>query len=77
MSAYIKTRFARFMISLRKMTQDATRSTYNWVPLQDFTPSSDIDWSQDVAGIDRQLYAKYGLSADEVAFIEERIKPME
>ena len=36
-----------------------------------------IDWSQSVADIDRQLYKKYGLSADEIAFIEKMIKPME
>ena len=47
------------------------------VPLQDFTSSSDIDWTQSVADIDRQLYRKYGLSDEEVAFIEKMIKPME
>jgi hypothetical protein len=40
-------------------------------------PTSDIDWSQPIAEIDRQLYAKYGLSTEEVAFIEGMIKPME
>lgn len=47
------------------------------VPLQDFTSSSDIDWSQTVAAIDQQLYRKYGLTDEEVAFIEKMIKPME
>ena len=75
--SYIKTRFFRYLVSIKKRTQHAFAQVYELVPLQDFTPNSDIDWSQDVAGIDRQLYAKYGLSADEVAFIEERIKPME
>lgn len=75
--SYIKSRFFRYLVSIKKRTQHAFAQVYELVPLQDFTPSSDIDWSQDVAGIDRQLYAKYGLSADEVAFIEERIKPME
>ena len=58
------------------MTQDATKSTYTWVPLQDFTTNSDIDWSKSIPKIDEQLYKKYQLSAEEVAFIESMIKPM-
>ena len=77
LSTYMRTRFLRAVVSSVKIGPDAMSNVYRYVPLQDFTPNSDIDWSQDVAGIDRQLYAKYGLSADEVAFIEERIKPME
>ena len=46
------------------------------IPLQDFTPNSDIDWSQSVANIDRQLYAKYGLDDEEIEFIESRVKEM-
>lgn len=53
------------------------RDKFQFVPLQDFTPASDIDWTQSVADIDRQLYRKYGLSDEEVAFIEKMIKPME
>ena len=41
-----------------------------------FTSESDIDWSQSVAEIDKQLYAKYGLTEEEVGFIESMIKPM-
>lgn len=44
--------------------------------MQDFTANSDIDWSKSVAEIDTQLYAKYGLTDDEVTFIESMIKPM-
>ena len=47
------------------------------VPIQDFTSKSDIDWSKGVGEIDRQLYAKYKLTSDEVGFIESMIKPME
>ena len=50
---------------------------FQFVPLQDFTSTSDIDWSQSISDIDRQLYAKYGLSDEEIAFIEKMIKPME
>ena len=45
--------------------------------MQDFTASSDIDWSKSISEIDQQLYAKYGLDADEIAFIEDNVKPME
>ena len=54
-----------------------TKPTWANIPLQDFTVTSDIDWSKSVAEIDRQLYAKYGLSEDEVVFVEKMIKPME
>ncbi len=74
---YIKTKFARTMLGTLKVTQDNPSSTWANVPLQDFTSSSDINWGEQIADIDRQLYRKYGLSADEVAFIEKMIKPME
>ena len=45
--------------------------------LQDFTAASDIDWSKSVADIDRQLYSKYRLTAEETAFIESKVKAME
>jgi hypothetical protein len=73
---YLFTKFTRFQHSLAKASQDATSKTFQFVPLQDFTPSSDIDWNQSVPDIDRQLYAKYGLSDEEVAFIEGMIKEM-
>lgn len=73
---YLRTRFARFMHSLSKASQHATSKTYRFVPLQDFTSSSDIDWRKTVAEIDQQLYHKYGLSEDEIAFIESKIKEM-
>ena len=73
---YLKTKFLRFLVSSIKITQAAPNRVYRFVPLQDFTSSSDIDWSASVADIDRQLYDKYGLTADERAFIERMIKPM-
>ena len=60
-----------------KVTQNTPSAVWSNVPLQDFTSTSDIDWSQSIADIDRQLYAKYGLSDEEIAFIEKMIKPME
>ena len=62
---------------MAKSSQDATSKTYRFVPLQDFTSNSDIDWSQSIPDIDRQLYTKYNLSDDEIAFIEKMIKPMD
>ena len=71
---YLESRFARFMLSLAKTSQHATSKTYRFVPLQDFTTNSDIDWNKSIAEIDKQLYAKYGLTDDEIAFIEEKIR---
>ena len=73
---YVKSKFARTMLGILKITQDNNRETWRLVPLQDFTVNSDIDWSQSVAGIDRQLYAKYGLDEQEIEFIETHVKEM-
>lgn len=74
---YVKTCFFRVLVSAIKITQSAPSRVYRFVPLQDFTSASDIDWGKSVAEIDRQLYAKYNLSEEEIAFIEKMIKPME
>lgn len=74
---YLRTKFVRFLNSLAKISQHGTSKTYRFVPLQDFTAKSDIDWSKSVADIDKQLYVKYGLTEAEIAFIESMIKPME
>lgn len=74
---YIKTKFARVMLGTLKITQNnKTKEVWENVPLQNFTPTSDIDWSQSIADIDQQLYKKYGLSEEEIAFIEEKVKEM-
>jgi hypothetical protein len=64
------------MHSLAKASQDATSKTFKFVPLQDFTENSDIDWTKSISEIDQQLYKKYNLSAEEISFIESMIKPM-
>ncbi|HEM6339590.1 TPA: Eco57I restriction-modification methylase domain-containing protein [Streptococcus suis] len=74
---YIKTKFCRVLLGILKITQDNPVSTWAKVPLQDFTSSSDIDWSQSVAEIDAQLYKKYGLSQEEIDFIESKVKAMD
>lgn len=75
---YIKTRFARTLLGVKKITQDnATAEVWSYVPLQDFTANSDIDWTKSIAEIDQQLYKKYKLSQEEINFIEEKIQKMD
>lgn len=74
---YIKSKFARVMLGILKITQDNKKSTWKYVPMQDFTNKSDIDWSKSIPEIDRQLYAKYNLSQEEIDFIEKNVKEME
>ena len=73
---YFTTKFTRFLHSIAKASQDATSKTYKFVPLQDFTSGSDIDWSKTIPQINQQLYKKYNLSEEEISFIESMIKPM-
>lgn len=65
------------LIRCIKSTQANTPEKWKYVPLQDFTDKSDIDWSQSIHDIDQQLYRKYGLSDEEIQFIEEKVKSME
>ena len=74
---YIKTKFVRALLGSKKITQANTRDKWSKVPLQDFTPNSDIDWTQSIPEIDQQLYRKYGLSPEEIAFIEEKVRAMD
>ncbi len=74
---YIKTKFCRILLGTLKITQDNPKSVWKNVPIQDFTQKSDINWSQSVSNIDKQLYQKYGLSQDEIDFIETHVKAME
>ncbi|MGE9997814.1 Eco57I restriction-modification methylase domain-containing protein [Catenibacterium mitsuokai] len=74
---YLRSKFARALLGVLKVTQDNKKSVWKYVPLQDFTSSSDIDWSQSIANIDKQLYKKYNLSDEEINFIETNVKEME
>lgn len=74
---YLRTKFLRVLVSAIKITQHATSRVYRYVPLQDFTSNSDIDWTKPISEIDTQLYTKYNLTNDEISFIESMIKPME
>lgn len=74
---YIKSKFARAMLGVKKVTQDNPKSVWDCVPLQDFTPNSDIDWSMSIPEIDQQLYKKYNLSEEEINFIETKVQAMD
>lgn len=76
MLKYIKTKFLRALLGIKKATQDNPKSVWQYIPIQDFTKNSDIDWNKSISEIDKQLYKKYNLNDDEISFIEERIKPM-
>ena len=73
---YVKSKFARVLLHILKVTQDNNRDVWRYVPIQDFTDKSDINWNTSIADIDRQLYKKYGLSKEEIDFIETHVKEM-
>lgn len=73
---YLCTKFSRFLLLQALPTLDIRKERFIFVPMQNFTASSDIDWSKSVEEIDAQLYIKYNLSEEEIAFIESMIKPM-
>ena len=76
MYKYIKTKFVRIALGILKITQDNPPERWAYVPLQDFTSSSDIDWSKSIAEIDEQLFDKYGLDEQERNFIRTKVKEM-
>lgn len=73
---FIKTKFCRALLGTLKITPHNSKDTWKNIPLQDFTTSSDIDWSTSIPNIDKQLYKKYNLSEEEIHFIETKVKEM-
>ena len=73
---YIKTKFFRTLLGLLTTTRDNPASVFAYIPIQDFTNNSDIDWSKSIHEIDEQLYKKYKLSKKEIDFIETHVKEM-
>lgn len=73
---YICTKFCRAMLDILKITQHNSPEKWAFVPLQDFTPKSDINWNTSISNIDKQLYKKYGLNEEEIRFIETNVKEM-
>ena len=74
---YVKGKFARALLGILKVTHHKAPAVWEKVPLQNFSVSSDIDWTQPIASIDRQLYRKYGLDENEISFIEKNVKEMD
>lgn len=78
MLKYVKSKFGRAMLGIMKTTQNnQSKNTWSKVPLQDFTPNSDINWNLSISEIDRQLYEKYNLDQNEIDFIESKVKAMD
>ena len=73
---YLKTNFCRILLFFGRGTMQVSQDVFRFVPLQDFTSLSDIDWNKSIPEIDNQLYAKYQLTNEEVAFVESMIKPI-
>ena len=74
---YVLSKFARALLGVLKVTQHNPPEKWKYVPIQDFTFASDINWSKSIREIDQQLYKKYGLNAAEIEFIESHVKEME
>lgn len=73
---YICTNFFKALLFFGRGTMQVSQDVFRFVPLQNFTSSSDIDWNKSVLEINNQLSAKYRLTNEEISFIESMIKPM-
>ena len=74
---YIQTRFTRFLLMLAVSSINLSPDKFQFIPLQDFTEKSDIDWNRTIFEIDQQFYRKYKLSDEEIYFIEKMVKPVQ
>ena len=74
---YIKCKITRALLGILKTTQDITPDKWKYVPIQNFSDASDINWNTSIKNIDKQLYKKYGLSDEEINFVETNVKEME
>ena len=73
---YLHTKFVRFLISLAKANQNGTRSTYLFVPMQDFSLNSDLNFDTSANNLDAQLFTKYHFSNEEIDHVNNHIKDM-
>lgn len=71
---YMNTKFLRFVVGILKTSQNVYQNVYQFVPIQDFTNKSDIDWSKSLVDIDKQLFDKYGLTDEERKYINGKIE---
>lgn len=76
-ATYLNTKFLRCLLGILKKTQDNPPSVWAYIPVQNFTAISDIDWDLPLSEIDKILYKKYNLSEEEIDFIETTVKPSE
>ncbi|EOA3420793.1 Eco57I restriction-modification methylase domain-containing protein [Enterococcus hirae] len=74
---YLKTKFYRNLLLQSVTSINLSKDKFQFIPLQDFSKTSDIDWSRSTLEIDQQLYTKYGLDKEEIAFIEEKVKAID
>lgn len=74
---YMKTKFYRNLLLQSVTSINLSKDKFQFIPLQDFSEASDIDWTKSISEIDQQLYAKYELDEGEIAFIEEKVKAIE
>lgn len=70
---YMKTKFFRYLVGIQKHDQGASKSIYKYVPNQNFTEKSDINWNSEIESIDKQLFKKYLLNEDEINYINKKI----
>ncbi|MFT8337401.1 Eco57I restriction-modification methylase domain-containing protein [Schleiferilactobacillus harbinensis] len=73
---YLKTKFYRTLLMLSVSSITLSADKFKFIPQQDFTAASTINWSRSISDINQQLYVKYGLNEDEIQFIEDKIKEM-
>ena len=73
---YILTNFFKVLLFFGRGTMQVSQEVFRFIPLQNFTESSDIDWSKSIPEIDQQLYLKYHLTDEEIAFVKKMVKPM-
>ena len=70
---YLKTKFVRFLIGIQKHDQGASKIIYRYVPDQNFSQESDINWDKSLEAIDTNLYKKYNFNESEIEYIENKI----
>ncbi|MDR1610551.1 MAG: Eco57I restriction-modification methylase domain-containing protein [Candidatus Symbiothrix sp.] len=76
LSKYLRTKFLRFMVGIMKTSQNIYQIVYKFVPMQNFSVNSDIDWTKSIKEIDEQLYNKYKLSDTQIKYVDSIICEM-
>jgi len=74
---YLKTKFYRALLMQAVTSINLSKDKFSFVPDQDYSRNSDVEWEKSIQEIDQQLYKKYELSPEEINFIEEKVKAME